>query len=289
MENIKITDVRAHKAESAFLIDDGNTAILYDSGFAFTGETVAQNIKNALGDRPLDYIFLTHSHYDHVLGSVYALKYWPQSKVVAGEYATKIFSKSSAKAVMRELDSKFAATCKAGKYEDLIDNLRVDISVTDGDIIKAGTMEFVVINLPGHTRCSVGFYSPKFKLLLACETLGVPNGKDDVFPLFLVGYDMTMKSMDKVSNLDIEAVLAPHYGILKGEEAKRYLENGKKSAQRVAQEIKSKLSANIPKDKILEDYRNKIYHGYVKEIYPIDALNLNTSIMIDLIERELIR
>lgn len=41
MSNIKITDVRAHVGDSVFLIDDGKTAIMYDSGFAFTGFEVA--------------------------------------------------------------------------------------------------------------------------------------------------------------------------------------------------------------------------------------------------------
>ena len=48
MERIKITDVRSNPGDSAFLIDDGNTAIMYDSGFAFTGFDVADNIKNIL-------------------------------------------------------------------------------------------------------------------------------------------------------------------------------------------------------------------------------------------------
>lgn len=66
MQNINITDVRVHPGDSAFLIDDGTTSILYDSGFAFTGYQVAEKIKKHLGNRKLDYIFLTHSHYDHV-------------------------------------------------------------------------------------------------------------------------------------------------------------------------------------------------------------------------------
>ena len=69
MHNLKITDVRANPGDSAFLIDDGITAILYDSGFAFTGYAVADNIKSALGERTLDYIFLTHSHYDMAMVS----------------------------------------------------------------------------------------------------------------------------------------------------------------------------------------------------------------------------
>ena len=204
MDEIKITSVRAHPGDSAFLIDDGKTAIMYDSGFAFTGYQVADKIKAIIESRKLDYIFLTHSHYDHALGSVYALKYWPDAKVVAGEYATKIFAKPSAKALMRDLDGKFAKTCGVYEYEDLIDDLKVDIPVADGDMIKAGDMEFTALNLPGHTKCSVGYYCKEHKLLLGCESIGVYNGEDDVFPSYLVGYRMSLNSIERVKKLDIK-------------------------------------------------------------------------------------
>ena len=86
MNDLKITDVRVQKGDSAFLIDDGETAILYDTGFGFTGYGVAENIRAVLGERKLDYIFLTHSHYDHALGSAYILRRYPDAKVAAGAY-----------------------------------------------------------------------------------------------------------------------------------------------------------------------------------------------------------
>jgi glyoxylase-like metal-dependent hydrolase (beta-lactamase superfamily II) len=81
---IKVIDVRCNKADAAFLLDDGSTTILYDTGFGFTGDAIAQNIRAYLGERNLDYIFLTHSHYDHALGSAYVLRHYPDAKVVAG-------------------------------------------------------------------------------------------------------------------------------------------------------------------------------------------------------------
>ena len=68
MKDLKITDLRVQPGDSAFLIDDGETAILYDSGFAFTGFALAEKIKEYLGDRKLDYIFLTHLDEDHMNG-----------------------------------------------------------------------------------------------------------------------------------------------------------------------------------------------------------------------------
>ena len=49
-EKINIYDVRAHQGDSAFLIDDGKTAVLYDSGFGFTGFAVAERIKKLINE-----------------------------------------------------------------------------------------------------------------------------------------------------------------------------------------------------------------------------------------------
>ena len=283
---IKITDVRAHSGDSAFLIDDGKTAIMYDSGFAFTGYAVADKIKAVLGERKLDYIFLTHSHYDHALGAVYALKYWPDAKIVAGEYAAKIFAKPTAKAVMRDLDRKFAGTCGIDEYEDLTDNLRVDIPVCDGDKINAGDMEFVAVNLPGHTKCSVGYYCAAEKLLLGSETVGVFNGEDDVIPSYLVGYQMAMDSIARLKDFDIENVLVPHFGLLEGEKARIYFEKAAVSNKKITEKIVEMLKEGKSKEEISDYYKQEYYHGYIKKIYPIDAMELNTGIMINLIERE---
>lgn len=288
MSKIKITDVRALPGDSAFLLDNGKSAILYDSGFAFTGFKVAENIKKQLGERSLDYIFLTHSHYDHALGSVYALKYWPQAKVVAGEYAAKIFKKDSAKAVMRDLDRKFATQCSVFNYEDLIDELKVDIAVCDGDKIEAGDLTFTVINLPGHTKCSVGYYCQELKLLLGSETIGVYDGEGGVVPSYLVGYNMALESIKRVEKLDIENILIPHFGLLNKEQTKEYLKSAKKSAVETAEEIVVMLKKGVPKAEICEFFKQKFYHGYIKIIYPIDAMELNTGITIDLLERELL-
>lgn len=283
---IRITDVRAVPGDSAFLLDDGKTSILYDSGFAFTGESVADKIKNILGERKLDYIFLTHSHYDHALGSVYVAKRYPDVKIVAGEYAAGIFAKNSAKKTMRELDRKFADKCNVKEYDDRIDFLRVDIPVSDGDYIKAGTLGFRAIDLPGHTRCSVGFYNEEEKLLLGTETLGVYDGEGGVVPSYLIGYAMTLASISKVQALELEQILVPHFGILTGVEAWKYLSMARKAAVENKEFICERLRMGKSNAEIIEEMKKKFWHGYIRTIYPVDAMELNSNIMIELIRRE---
>ncbi len=287
MIDLKITDVRVLPGDSAFLLDDGKTTVLYDAGFGFTGERIADNIKRELGDRNLDYIFLTHSHYDHALGAPYVAKHYPEVKIVAGEYAAKIFEKPSAKAVMRELDRKFARKCGVYEYEDLVDNLKVDIVVGDGDTVTAGDMVFTAVNLPGHTKCSVGFYLNENKLLLSSETLGVYFGNNEVLPICLVGYQMSLDSFRKASMLDIENFLVPHYGLLTKEEAEHFLENSQKALRITAENVVEILTSGGTDKDALKYFEDNFYTDTIRPAYPIDAFLLNTSIMIELIKKEL--
>lgn len=286
--DIKITDVRQLKGDAAFLIDDGKTSILYDTGFGFTGYAVAENIKACLDERELDYIFLTHSHYDHALGSAYILRSYPDAKVVAGSYAAAIFKRDSAKRTMKELDAKFAEKCGITNYEFLGDELKVDITVDDGDIIHAGDMKFRAISLPGHTRCCVGFYCEKEGLLLSNETLGVYDGNKTILPAFLVSFADTISSIEKIEKLDIKYVLAPHFGLLDKTQTEYFLKNMKTAAQNIADDILGSIRAGCSDEEIVAQFKNKYWHGYIKESYPEDAIDLNTSIMVRLLRSELL-
>lgn len=288
MNGLTVTDVRVLPGDSGFLLDDGKTSILFDTSFAFTGYRMADKVKDLLGERKLDYIFLSHSHYDHVVGAPYVLRYYPEATVVAGEYAAKIFAKPTARAIMRDLDHKYAETCGVTEYEDLIDELKVDITVNDGDSITCGDMSFTVISLPGHTKDSIAFYLKEKKLLLGSETLGVYFGEDTYLPFFLVGYQMSLDSFEKVKAMDIEYMLLPHYGVVDQAETKRFLKNAEWTFRDTAEKIVEIFRTGGTAEDALEYYTERFYRENVKPTYPVNAFHLNTTIMIELIKKELL-
>lgn len=286
---IKIYDVRSLPGDSAFLADDGDTALLYDTGFGFTGDAVAANVKAILGERKLSAILLTHSHYDHALGTPYVLKHFPEAKVVAGEYAAKIFAKPTAKALMRELDLKFASRCGAEMPKvDLTDELRVDIAVCDGDKLRFGALELEAVALPGHTRCSVGYFLKSEDFLFSTESLGVYSEDGEVVPSYLVGYQMAMDSIERVEKMAPRRMLVPHYGVIEGGLCKEYLKGAKHSAQSAKEDIVAMLKAGKTKEEAMEYFKARFFSSYVEKIYPVDAMLLNTSIKIDLLKREFV-
>lgn len=284
---LTITDVRAIPGDSAFLIDDGETSVLYDTGYGFTGYAVAERIRSVLGNRPLNYILLTHSHYDHALGSAYIRRRYPEVRVVAGTYADRIFRKSSARALMRELDRKAALACGITEYDDLADQLRVDIPVSDGDTVRCGAMEFRVVALPGHTKCSVGYFLSENRLLLGTETLGVYFGEGTYLPSYLVGYQMALDSIRRAKELDIQSILLPHYGPVSGPEAQTYLCRSEQAAIDTARSIREMLRSGRTREEVLDWFTQTRHSPRVAQVYSIDAFRLNTGIMIRLIQQEL--
>lgn len=289
MNRITVTDVRVLPGDSAFLIDDGSAAVLYDTGFGFTGYGVADNIKAALGDRPLDYIFLTHSHYDHALGSARVLERYPEAVVVAGEHAASVFRRPGALAVMADLDGKMAAKCGVTDYTFPGDGLRVDRAVKDGDIIRAGNMTFEAVELPGHTKCSLGYYCREHRLLLGCETLGVYDGKETVALSCLVGYRITLDSIERLKEFDIERMVAPHFGLLSEEQTAWFLAHAGEANREGGEFLRSRLAAGMDEERITEEYMDRyVRGGGIEAVYPEDASRLNISIMIKVIGKELL-
>ena len=187
------------------------------------------------------------------------------------------------------MDRKFALENGISDYEDLIDELHVDVVVEDGDVIQAGDMRFIALSLPGHTRCSMGFYEAERKLLLSCETPGVFDGESVVVPSYLVGYQMALDSIDRMERLDIEQILLPHLGLMNRKQTAAYLKLAQKSAVETAQEIVQLLKNGGTHEAAVEYLRQKFYHGRIREAYPPAAFALNAGIKVKLIEKELIR
>ena len=106
-----IKDVTGGEGGSAYLVLGKDKTALIDCGMAYCAANLINNIQEIIGDgRKLDYILLSHSHYDHVGAMPYLRKAWPGVEVLAAEHAQKVLSKKSALKTIRDL------SCKAGEH-----------------------------------------------------------------------------------------------------------------------------------------------------------------------------
>ncbi len=282
----KITNAGAVHGGDAFLLTRSGLEVLFDSGFAFCGPQLVENLEKELCGRPLDYILLSHSHYDHAPGSAYCKARWPEAQVVSSRYAASVFTRPGARQVMRELDDAAAAQHGMARTVDLIDSLRTDIPLDDYDTLSLNGLNVQCIPLPGHTKCSVGFYFQEYSFLIASESIGVFSGGDVISPAFLVGYQMSVDSIRRVMDMEVNSMLLPHYGMLHGEKCREYLELSLKWTEKCKAALVSAAHEGKSRDDMIGIIRDMFYVGTLQNYQPEKAFLVNAGHMADLIIRE---
>lgn len=84
-----IKNCTAVHGSECFLILTDSANILIDSGYGFCARQTADKIRQFLGGKTLDYILLTHSHYDHAMGSAQIGLDFPDVKIMQANTAQK--------------------------------------------------------------------------------------------------------------------------------------------------------------------------------------------------------
>lgn len=271
----KITSVGTVPGSDSFLVTTATHAALLDTGFAFAGQSLCRHVVELLAGRQLDYVLLTHSHYDHASGSAWCRQFWPSAPVVASAHTARVLERDSARQVMRELNAQAAAINGMEPGEDKFAELGVDRIVAEGDLIDMGELQLRVLELPGHTRCSIGFYDERAQLLLGCETLGVPVQPGMVMPCCLVDYQATLQVIDKVKKLPLKHLLLPHHGLLNGLECQQFLEDAEKTLRHTKAMLQEEQQKGTTEEQMMTMLKNQFYNEKIQHCQPEMAFDLN--------------
>ena len=216
-------------AMPVWLLDTDKPAI-YDAGLAFLGPLYAEEIKKILGTRPLEYCFITHSHFDHC-GSVSYLKArFPSLKVVASEKTKQVVKRPNAIKLIRSLTSVSRDTAQEWGYvanDDIrFEPFDVDVVLHEGESIRlSDNITVDALDTPGHTRDCLSYYMPQEQILMCSEAAGVPDQTGDIILDCLVDYDGYVDSMKRLNELDIDVLCLGHRFAFTGDDARKYIPN----------------------------------------------------------------
>jgi len=186
---------------AVYLVAFGDRAALIDAGCGPGHARVLTHISEALpGPAQVDYLFLTHCHYDHV-GGAEALRRHFACTVVA-----------------HELDARFLeqgdnAVTAADWYQACLDPLPIDHKISgDKESFQVGSCELQALHWPGHSPGS---------MVLLTEIAGrrILFGQDvhgPLHPALLSSRDDYINSLSMLQSLEADILCEGHFGIIRG-------------------------------------------------------------------------
>ena len=256
---------------------------LYDCGMACFEDKLIANIHKALDNknRTLDYIFLSHTHYDHIGALPYILKEWPDVKVCAGEKAIRVFASEGARRTMVELGNA-AKEQFDSKVEITADGMRVDIIMKDGDSVSLGKEEITAFVTKGHTDCSMSYLLEPQKILFASESTGVRNGTTFMYPSILKSYNDAIESAYRMKQIDVNCIIGPHYGAVTQKEMKTFFDEFISAAKAERELIFKGIEEGLSDEEILERHKKAYWSKERGYNQPYPAYKLNAEITIRL-------
>lgn len=143
-----------------------------------------------IGDADLQYILLTHGHFDHI-GGIKEIQEKFGAKVVISEEDAPMLSSGKL---------SIAAFCGAKQ-----NNTTADIIVKEGDVITLGETEIKVIATPGHTKGGVCYiaddniFTGDTLFFYSCGRTDFPGGS----------YKEIKESLNRLRDLDGDYKLYP--------------------------------------------------------------------------------
>lgn len=213
----------------AYMVRGEKQNLMIDAGVNLLGPRYLTSIKETVGDEGhLHYLFLTHSHYDHIGSAYYLKQHIPGLKIGAHERLAGLLKKPTVLEMMNRLSGNHVELLKYNADgEDLtLHPFEINIHLKQGDVFDLGGLTCRVYETPGHTRESLSFYFPEIKALFPGEACGVLQGETGSMMQveFLSSYDDYIESLNRLIALEPEIVCLGHGWILTRKDATDFLQ-----------------------------------------------------------------
>ncbi|MEM3563152.1 MAG: MBL fold metallo-hydrolase [Candidatus Jordarchaeaceae archaeon] len=202
----------------ALYLVEGKKTALIDSGTSQFAGKVVEQLKQ-FKKFPVDYMIITHEHWDHTQGAAPLLKEMgAKVKVYAGKKAQP----------MIEDPKKIGYDFGMGPIEAV----KKVTPLEEGDAVDlGGGVELEVIEVPGHSPGHIALYDKANKNIFLGDSIGnkvdittfIPSHNPPWF-----NKEEYYKTLDKLKKVNFSTVCLGHYGCWDGPDAKNILNDAKK-------------------------------------------------------------
>lgn len=210
-----------------YLVDDGHESILLGGGMAHIVPDLVEQLETfGVDERRISKIGILHAHFDHCGAVPFLQKRWPWAEVVASVRAAELLRTPRIARSIAEMNRD--AVAHLG-FEDAVraldipyDGIEIEATLSDGDILNCGSIRLEVLEVPGHSSCSIACYMSSENALFASDAVGM-RLHGDFHPTPNSNYDQYQESLDRLSRYDIDLLLLEHYGAYLGEDARNFI------------------------------------------------------------------
>lgn len=175
-----------------YLIEGSEKTALIDTGTGFGADATIDFLKKCIGKKTLDYVIVTHRHFDHVGGL---------GRIIE-EFSPEVFASEEDGTPLREGDSESTLGTKfGGKINPM------DITFFE-DKLDLGGHVLSPIGTPGHTVGSICVLDEVTKSLFSGDTLFVGGVGNTEHPTG--SFQQLIDSLKKLAKYDFRALYPGH-------------------------------------------------------------------------------
>ena len=179
------------------------------------------------------HMIILHAHFDHCGIIPFFKKRWPRAVIAASGRAKTLLSTPKVVQSIAQLNqfliSSMGRADAAGSLGIDFAGITIEQVLEDRDALMCGGVRLEIMEVPGHSSCSIAVYMPEEKALFASDAGGIPFG-NDVFTAANSNFDQYLASLDKMSAKVADIHLAEHYGARTGKDGREFLIKAKASA-----------------------------------------------------------
>ncbi len=264
----------------------GEKNIIIDCAISSKALKIEKGIKEFL-DGKLDYVLLTHSHYDHT-GSCTYIENKFNPVTMGSERTVEILKKQKAIDFIRRINNDFKKILNDDSDIEFngIKNLK---SLKEGDTINIDKDSYIkVFQSPGHTRCSLSYYLLPDRILFMGDAGGVLERTGKIKPLFLSSYKSYINSLETLSQLDVEFIGLPHNNPIRGKEnVMKFFEDSINTAKKAKDEILKALETGKDIQEVAEEILEREYPSPTV-MGPRETFMINLVAMVNAVKKEFI-
>jgi len=218
-ENTYLIDINMlgmEKITSVFVVKAGKTALI-DGGTSSEAQEIVKSLKD-FGLLPLDYILISHSHWDHHQAIPALLEEMSGKKVELLAHPKAI--------PLLEDPSRVGYDFGTGS---LLPIIGVE-PVKEGDVVDLGGIELKVIDTPGHTPDCISLLDSKNRNIFVSDAVADKTDDTTCVPAFMppsFDPDTYVSTLEKLKKYNFESICLGHYGMYYGPDVKEILDEAR--------------------------------------------------------------